>query len=151
MYIIRTYKNSPFHQQVLMLSMVLRYVYRQDPSITVLWEAPSSSWLKKKCRYSQPNFGQSLRTLIEELEDIEAPELGSNSTGRPTVSTTLGPGNSLRLSHEEKSIHDLEQGHWHVGAGCLFLPQWERIHLILQCGGIHKKAPSSQNQRGRRI
>jgi hypothetical protein len=74
--------------QFLTLLMVLCYACRQEHSVTVLWEAPSS-WLKQMQR---PTAKHWKGVLMEELgETIESLKRDRNSKERPTESTNLDP------------------------------------------------------------
>jgi len=78
------------HQSLTPL-MILCYAYRQEPSITVLWEAPPNSLLKQ-LQIPTAKYWMELRDSHGRVRGrIEGREMDRISTGKPTESTNLNP------------------------------------------------------------
>ena len=84
--------------QSLTLLMILCCACRQEPSITVLWEAPPSSWLKQMQRPTAKHW-------MEGLRDLEGKRT-SQADQQSQLTWTLG--GSQRLNHQLKYIHELD-------------------------------------------
>ena len=79
------------------------YACKQEPSMAVLWEAPPSSWLW----HIQTTTAKQWMELVELYGRIRGQIAGlkgdRNSTGRPTMSTTLDPWDYQSLTANQRT------------------------------------------------
>lgn len=78
--------NLSKHQSLTLLK-ILHYAYNQEPIITLLWEAPSTSWLKQMQRLIDKHWLELRESCWRVREKIEGCWEDRNSTRRPTKLT----------------------------------------------------------------
>jgi hypothetical protein len=113
----------------LTLLMILCCACRQEPNLTALWETLPRRWLRQMDIPTDKHWTEvgDLHGRVREGDD--------NLTGRPTVSTNL----DLLGVHRDRATKQRAYIGWseppdsYVAQGChIWLPQWERMCLILQ-------------------
>jgi hypothetical protein len=77
--------------QPLMLLMIFCYGCRQEPSISVSWEASSSNWWKQMQRPTAKHQAEVKKPCERVWDRIEQARRVKDTTRRPTESTNLGP------------------------------------------------------------
>jgi hypothetical protein len=106
---LKTYSKRD--SQTLTLLMILWYTSRQEPSITVSWEAWSRSEWKQMQRHME--LGKSCRRVGDRSEWIGGWGV-KDTTRRPTEYTNLGQWGSQRLNDQPKSMQGLYLSHTHT-------------------------------------
>lgn len=104
--------------QSLKLLMLLCYVYRQGPSVNVLWEAlPSSQW--KELRHPLLNIRWSAMSLMEELRKglMNLKKTGYPQEDQQSQLTWTLAGHK-RLNYQPNSEHGLDLGLLQICNGC---------------------------------
>jgi hypothetical protein len=89
------------------LTLILCYACRQEPSITVLWEAPPSSQLKEMQGPTHQTLDGDWGVLSKAWE-----EDWGTQRGQSQLTCTLG--GSQRLNHQPKSEYVLDLGPLHI-------------------------------------
>lgn len=119
------------HQFLTLLLMILCYICRLEPRITVLWEGPPNSWLTRD-RKPQLSIWWSSESLMRVGKRIKGPRVVMDSVRRPIKSMNLELSVLPENDHQPKNIERLDLGPLHIStkhatwSSCGFPRNWSK-------------------------